>query len=983
MKRLFSISIAVIMLFASTAQINPVNADSSDQTVLINEVMSANTSTLRDGDTDDAKYGNEGGAYSDWIELYNPGEQPVDLTGYKLSDDEGTWTFPNGMVPAKGYFLVWASGKKKIAGNGQLHTHFKISSSGETITLKLPGGTVADKAKVPALRDNQSYGRKIDGSQDMVIFSISTPCSANISTSTTTAVKMPAFSRQGGFYENGFDLIISTDEPGVRIYYTLDGSDPVPGNASTVEYIDGIKIKSRAGDPNVFSNINVAPPDANYEWVNPDVEIFKCSTVKASAVREDGIKSKTATHTYFVDPDIKTRYSLPVISLVTDKANLFDDETGIYTSANCENKGKEWERPVHMEFFEPGGSLGFSQYIGLRINGGYTRTFAQKSLRLCADSEYDDTGKFKYDVFPGLTKKGTGKKLDSFDSLVLRNAGNDNSSLMFRDELLQSLVSHLKIDTQAYRPSIVFLNGEYWGIYNIRERYDADYFKSHYGVDKDKVALLDVWEYPEVLEGTKEDSEAYRYEIIKYLKENSITQNDTYEYIKTKMDIENYIDYYVAEIITGNNDWPGNNMSIWKYKTDDGKYHPEAPYGQDGRWRWVLRDTDFGYGIWGKSPAHDTLSFAMGDLIEPGAEYANEPWVVFLLNTLLERDDFRNEFINRFADQLNTSFEPKRVTQKIDGAKAAIESAIPEHCDRWPTSDIRKDNWYENIDYMKYFAYIRPDYVREHIINKFSDYGVSGTASIKLDSDSSKGYVKINSIDIIASTPGVKYPDGWTGTYFKGVPVTLKAVPSEGYRFSNWEGVNVTDKSSDTITFTPTGDMNVKAVFVTDTYGYTLSGYISADINGKPGSTAQSKEGFTVEISDNPYTAKTDANGYFRIDDITPSTYSSIKIKKPGFLQREIKDVTISKNLDIGTPDKPILLWPGDMEVNKTQDNAINLIDIIEMAKHFNSVKGNPGYSPQCDFNNDSVVNMLDILIAARSFNRTSADYPAYTFNAN
>lgn len=508
---------------------------SADKTIFINEIMAANTSTLRDGDTDDAVHGKEGGAYSDWIELYNAGEQAIDLTGYTLSDDGATWVFPEGVIPAKGYLVVWASDKNKVAADGQLHTNFKISSSGETITLKMPDKTVADTVTTVSLGDDQSYGRKNDGALEFMVFSEATPKASNIYTSATTAVKMPVFSHQGGFYESAFNLKISTDELKVKIYYTLDGSDPVPGVAGTYEYIGGIDIKSRAGEPNVLSMIeNISADTVWNPWKEPNGTVFKCSIVKAVAIREDGVKSKIVTNTYFVDPNMKTRYSIPVISLVTDSDNLFDSTTGIYINTNCEKKGSEWERPMHIEFFEPDGSLGFSQYIGARLNGEWSRKFPQKSFRLYADGGYDDTDKFKYDVFSGLTKKVNGEKLDSFARLILSNGANDNSTLMLRDEVLQSLVSHLKIDTQAYRPSVVFLDGEYWGIYNIRERYDKKYLKAHYNLNKDKVAILDIWEEPVIQEGTAADVLAYTKDIIDYLKSNPITKQSTYEYIKTK-----------------------------------------------------------------------------------------------------------------------------------------------------------------------------------------------------------------------------------------------------------------------------------------------------------------------------------------------------------------------------------------------------------------------------------------------------------------
>jgi len=785
----------------------------TETTLFINEVMASNTSTIRDGDVDDPKHGSKGGAYSDWIEIYNSGSRDVDLTGYILADSSAEWIFPQGVVPAGGYLLVWASDKNMVAADGQLHTNFKISSSGEALTLKDPDGNVIDILVTINLLDDESYGRKTDGSSELSLLK-PTPGAANVFDPSLIPVLEPAFSHQGGFYTDAFNLELTAKESGVKIYYTTDGSDPVPGEEGTAEYTSGINVKSRAGEPNVLSMIWDISNDQWNKWKAPKGEVFKCTTIKAIAARDDGAKSKVVTHSYFVDPEINTRYTLPVISLVTEYENLFDESTGLYVNENYEESGSEWERPVHVEFFETNGKLGFSQNAGLRIHGGWTRKYPQKSFRLYGD-HYNDIGEFKYEIFPGLRGTGTGKKIKSFERLILRNAGNDWTGALFRDEMMHSLVSHLKIDTQSYRPCVVFLNGEYWGIYHIRERLDDKYLKEHYDLDDDKVAILDVFETPEVQEGDSTDVLAYTDDIINYLKTHSITEQSTYDYIKTKIDIENYIDYYVSEIFFGNTDWPGNNMCIWRYKTEDGQYHPEAPYGQDGRWRWMLKDTDFGFGLYGASVSHNTLAFAAGDKYE---DYANEEWAVFLFKTLLQNEEFRNEFISRFADQLNTSFVPSRVTSIINDVVSTLEPEIKEHTDRWPfikltTTSFWETTWSQELNQIRNYANNRPGYVRQHILSKFGKNGVTGTASVSLNTNTTMGHIKINSIDIVSDTPAVANPDEWTGLYFKGVPVTLKAIPKDGYVFDHWEGITGVQQSLDTVTFTLSENMNITAVF--------------------------------------------------------------------------------------------------------------------------------------------------------------------------
>lgn len=992
MRKVLSGLLAAALITAAMPQTGTcdVKADAG-QVLFINEVMAANTETLRDGDVDDPDSGSVGGAYSDWIELYNSGTEAIDLEGYTLADSSATWKFPTGTVPSKGYLLVWASDKNKVAKDGQLHSNFKISSSGEVITLKGVDGSVVDMVTTIALKDDESYGRKTDGLQEWAVFSQSTPLKENVYSAETAAVKDPVFSQKGGFYTSAFKLKLTTDEVGVKIYYTLDGSDPVPGAEGTIEYQSPITVKSRAGDPNVLSMISNISTDQWNTWLEPVGELFKCTTIRAVAVREGGKRSKTITNSYFVDKDMKTRYNLPVISLVTDPANLFDDTKGIYVNGNFEYKGDEWERPVHIEFFEKDGTLAFSQNSGLRINGGELRKIPQKSFRLYADHGYDDSDKYKYEVFPGLKKRGNGKKMDSFSRLVLRNSGNDCTwtGAMFRDGLMEGLVSHLKVDTLAYRPSVVFLDGEYWGIYDIRERYDGEYLKSHYNLDKDKAVILDVWETPQVQEGESGDWRLYSIDIIDYLKANSVTDKATYDYIKTKIDIENYINYNVAEIYSGNYDWPGNNMSIWKYKTDDGKYHPEAPYGLDGRWRWMLRDMDFGFGLYQKSVDFDTLSYATADVPEEGDfSYANQPWVVFLLKTLLKNTEFRNRFVNTFADQLNTSFDPVRVNERIEEVKAGIEAAMPEQSNRWRIINLKSTyegelTWYDNIETVKSFANDRPSCVRQHILNKFKDDGVTGTSEIRLITNTTEGYVRINSIDIKSSTPGVTDPSNWSGIYFKGVPVTLKAVAEKGYKFDHWEGVEGVIPTSESITFNPEENINIKAVFRPDgavvsptpsnPAGFKIYGYINPDMASD---FAGIKEGFKVEVVGKGIWGVTDSNGYFELKGVPEnSTGYSIKISKANYLHREIKNVVVTGDRLLASELEPISIWGGDMLIDGVQDDAINILDVMQIALAFNTVSGDAKYKPDVDLNKDNSVNIVDIMVVAKHFNTGPASY--------
>lgn len=883
---IFASIIPMAKVFASARDGLTTGDDWSDikESLFLNEIMSSNDSTIRDGDVDDPDEGDKGGTYSDWIELYNSSDQAINLAGFTLSDSSSTWTIPEVFIPGKGYLIIWASDKDKVAKDGQLHTNFAISKSGEQITLKAPDGSIIDEIYVIPLSDDVTYGRAPDGEGDWYVLEYPTPGAQNSKRIATP----PIFSHQGGFYTEAFDLQISSaDGGGAKIYYTLDGSEPVPGADGTMEYSGSIPIKSRKGDPNIVSNIRTS-----MSWRAPNGEVFKGTVVRAKVVGEEGQESDIVTHTYFVDPDMYKRYDLPIISIVTDSKNLFDDTIGIYTIRNADQRGGEWERPIHIEFFEDDGSLGFSQNAGVRIHGGATRSNPQKSLRLYAKSDYDVKDYFDYDIFSNLTNKVDGEKITRFKRLLLRTSGNDWTSTLFRDAMAQSLISHLKLDTQAYRPSLVFINGEYWGIHNIRERYDRFYVATNYNLDRDAVAILEAGydffgENYEVSEGTQEDADAYMNEVTGFLRSNPVTLQENYEYIKTKIDIENFIDYQIVNIYFSNTDWPGNNVKLWKYKTKDGQYDPDAPYGQDGRWRWMVYDTDFGFGfdnnITRGRVDHDTLEFATAT---NGPFWPNPPASTFLLRTLLENSEFRNKFINHFADHLNTAFQPELVNQRIDEMKSKLESSIQEHINRWPGSI---NNWDNNVQVMKDFANDRPGYVMQHIMKKFSNV-INGTASVKLNTNLNEGHIKINSIDINSATPGVADPESWTGTYFKGVPITIKAVPKVGYKFDHWEGIDGVDVTSDTISIPLSSDLNITAHFVqSDTVPPVITLKGIPGIGVRLGDTYIDEGATATDDVDGDITSRIVVEG--NVDTNTPGTYTLV-YKVSDLAGNEAEEVT-------------------------------------------------------------------------------------------
>ena len=873
---------AMLALFTATASAQ----------VVINEIQASNQSTLPDEDGD----------FEDWIELYNAGVEAVDLSWYGLSDDYERpfrWVIPQGVVLDPGAFLlIWASGKDRTDPEGELHAGFRIDQDGEEILLTHFNGERVDEVPPVRIPSDFSYGRFPDGAGDWFFFDAPTPGTPNLDPVYADQVGDPLLSHHGGFYDAPFTLTVDA-EPGAVLHYTLDGSEPGPGDPV---WTGSMHVTVQQPSDHLISYIPTNPPEAaerNYHWIKPEEPPFLATVLRIRGFREGAMPSRILTHTYFVLGDgdgsmdaaglngslsgagtggeaqspstrntetgelggnsvgagtASTRYPLPVVSLVTDSLSLFDHETGIYIPgkryedfwfnppwgsphANYFYRGDDWERPASFEFFESGGERVLAQDIGIRIHGGMSRALPMKSLRLYARGEYG-APRFEYPFFDhpdshprhGERELADKHRTPSYNRLILRNSGQDfhRYSTMFRDAMIQGLVDHLDFDTQSYRPAIVFINGEFWGIMNIRERYDRHYLARAHDIDPDRIDYMSG--FATVIEGSSAHFRAYR----DYLSQHDITDSVHYAHVGTMLDIDNFIDYNIANIYANNQDWPGNNRDYFRHRTE---FDPDAGPGRDGRWRYMLVDTDFSFGHQGTPPRpHDDtylnmLAIATGT---PSTAAPNPAWSTFELRRLLENDDFRRAFITRFAGLLNTAFSPAYVVGHIGHYEQLLESVMEEHIVRW-SYPPRMTAWRSSIRVMDYFAENRPFHVRLHMMEQFDELG--DTVRVDLDvvntargadggqgggshnsgvqtagTQNHGGHIRVGGLDIRSGTPGVPeqaYP--WSGVYFRDFPVELAAIPTDGFRFAGW--MEFPAHPDSVLQIVPDGDIAVTALF--------------------------------------------------------------------------------------------------------------------------------------------------------------------------
>jgi hypothetical protein len=622
------------------------------------------------------------------------------------------------------------------------HTNFSVSD-GETVCLTPPGGLGADCMEVPDGPSDISFGRDpADGS--VGFFEYPTPGSANAPIAYGGQAPAVLVSHDAGFYAAPFTLTLSSPDPAGRIAYTTDGSDPP-----------------------VTATLTAAA-----------VPVSETRVVRARLVVPGMLPGPIVTRTFIFEP---TR-TLPVVSISTTPANLWDWETGIYVlGPNAEpanphfgaNYWQEWEIPVHMEWFEPGGSFGYGVDAGMQIYGAWSRAHAQKSVALYARGRYGANA-FEYPFFAE-------RAFDSYQNILYRNSGNDWNYSMLRDGFMQTLVRRTEIDRMAYRPTVQYLNGEYWGILNAREKINEHYVANIGSVEPDAIDMLEFNVDRYVLHGDAAHWDA----LISYVTASDMTAPEDLVQVERRMDLDNWIDYQIAQIFIDNRDWPGNNQKMWRPRTED------------GRWRWIMFDTDFGFGIYNSSAyTLNTLEFAM----EPnGPSWPNPPGSTLLLRRLHRNGGFRTLFVNRFADFLNTHFTVDRMEAVLDSLSGAIQSEIPLHTARWGA--FSTTSWDNEIARMRTFARQRPAYMLGHVQAKF---GVGSRSHVAVAvAEPGGGTVRVNREHVGAGP--------WAGLYFVGIPVPVTAIPDPGYRFVGWTGS--LESLSATVQVDPSGGVSLFAHF--------------------------------------------------------------------------------------------------------------------------------------------------------------------------
>lgn len=739
------------------------------------------------------------GNYCDWIEIYNPTDKDVSLSSFSLSKNDGAeFSLGDNIVKAHSYTLVYCS-KNGVDRQDIPHADISIGKvSKDKISLRYRGFE-CESITLPELDKGVSYSRDKNG--EMYV-SDPTPMAENAA---ETIGDTPTFSKSAGSYESAFKLEISAGKD-QTIYYTTDGTDPESSD-TRIAYTEPIEISDRKGDKNVLSAYDPMKIQLDYREsisLPKDSDVDKGTVIRACAEGTSGKCGRTVTATYFVGVSSADHNDLPIISMTTDPDGLYNEKTGIYClgdvykeydeqypdhawngsiPANYNQRGKAWEKSCYIEYFDSEGNTLLSQDCGVRIQGGWSRADYQKSFRFYARSKY---GKSSFEnVFWSDNTDKNGDLITSCKTFVLRNGGNDANYCKFKDTMTQKMVAEKNADTQKGTACVLFIDGEYWGLYTLQTDYSEEYFSDKYGVSEDNVVM---YKNEELSIGEEQD-EALFTEMCEFISSNDMSVDANYKKACTMLDMDNFADYIATEFYIFNDDWPQNNYACWRTRT----FEQGNEYG-DCRWRFVLFDTE-------SSANHYNEKNDLKNMFAYLREHSDTK-LGGVITSLLENKTFQQKFVSAICQTGSVNFAPDRYAEFLQSYKDVYYGELDNYFKRFPTWAKRKNATDPMLQRWQTFVETRYNKVMGYLEREFL---LSERREVEISSeDFEKGTVEIS---------GVTLETAYKGEYFDDCEITLTAKAIGDYHFDHWEGVDGTDSENDVVTVTVKGDMRIKAVF--------------------------------------------------------------------------------------------------------------------------------------------------------------------------
>lgn len=593
------------------------------------------------------------------------------------------------------------------------HTNFKISGDGEKIYLFHKTNGLVEKLEVPALSADISYGNHRWVKDSLGFFPHCTPGLINDygikEAIITDSVNLLLTS---GYYQDSVLISVINTDHSFKIYYTLNGRQP-----------------------DTYSNLYDSP-----------FYIDSTSLLRMAFFSDSLIQGPVSNYTYFINEESE----LDVISILMDPYDLWDVNSGIYVMGNHHyydppyfgaNYWQNWEKASHVQYFNANEELLWQQDVGIKIHGNYTRQLPQKSFGFYAKSEYGESH-LPENLIPNKNHIKEPKRF------LIRNAGNDYYFTRFRDLLIHRRMKNTNLDIQSGKPVLAFLNGEYWGMYHLREKIDRFYLENNHGVDPDEVNLLE--QNALLISGDRNDF----VNLMEFIESSDLSQANHFQHIEEQVDLDNWIDNLISNFYHYNTDWPHHNTKFWN-----------AP---GHKWRQILVDQDVTMGYSGGHTANqDPFNRILNDSLS---------YLAISYHHFLENKSFKRNYSNRFADLLNTIFLPENYLPMVDEIVEEMEAEMPRHGDKWNHNTAA---WLNGIypDRIRTFIEDRTPYMRDFLSTHYN-LGTYDTITLAVYPEG-KGQIKLNTIFITEND--------WSGLYFDSIPIRLEAIPNPGYQFVSWE----------------------------------------------------------------------------------------------------------------------------------------------------------------------------------------------------
>ena len=701
--------------------------------LVINEYSASNWKQFVDNHSD----------YEDWFEIYNGYNADVDLVGYHLSDDDdalGKWTFPAGsVIPANGFLKVWCSGRDTVDG-GNYHTNFKLTqtkTNPDQIIITNPGLDIVDSLTMVFTLNQHSRARATDGDLAWKVCTAPTPgLSNNGSTMFTAYTDRPDMSVAGGFFGGDVTVEITSTTADGTIHYTLDGTepktdDPIYTEALTINATTVLKAR-------VFS-------------ANPDI-----------------LPGKIQFYTYFIN----VSHTLPVVSIAGD------------TLLELANGNQDLEPIGSIEVFGKDLDSKTRSYGELNSHGQDSWANDQRSIDWVSRDEFGYSNALKEKFFASSER-------DEFQRMIFRAAGDDNypaahhseneGCAHLRDDYIQMLAKNdgLDLDVRTSERCIVYLNGEYWGVYSFREKTDDhDFTNFYYNQGKYDLQYQMTWGNTWSEYGGTATKPAWD-DLLDLAQDHDMTVDSNYYKVTDLLDIYSLVDYMCVNTSAVCKDWLVYNTAVWRGFNPEGTHH---------KWGYTLWDLDATFGFYinysGVPEIGPTALPCDVDEYDPpffGPGFFDGEGHVRLMNDLRQNAEFEQFYLSRYTDLYNTTFSCENMLNSLDSMMAIIEPEMAQHADRWYGS---YEEWYDNFSQLRTWVEDRC----ELLYTGMSEcYELTGPYEVVFDvSPPEAGYIKVNTLN--------HYALPWTGTYFGGMDNKLIAYSNdpELYVFDHWEANHAT-----------------------------------------------------------------------------------------------------------------------------------------------------------------------------------------------